>query len=112
MFDTIFDVQKKPTITIQQIMSPQQNEAFDMEKVEVKDTVAEKPVYCPTAFNNAYNHFDSLLAKYLWKDENLSTPERPIFSKSERFNIFFYITGIMCYKVCVYCHYKIESQSH
>jgi len=80
-------------------MSPLPKEAFDTEKEgEEKGTVATKPTFCPTVLNNVYYYFDSILDKYLWKDESLSTADRPIFSKSERYNIFFYITGIMCYK--------------
>jgi hypothetical protein len=84
-------------------------EPADAEKVTVDDLeckkgeVTERPVYCPSAFNKVYYYFDAILDKVLWKDESLSTPDRPIFSKAERYNIFFYILGIMCYKVRTLC---------
>jgi len=71
-------------------------EAADPEKVTVVE--AERPVCCPSAFNKVYYYFDAILDKVLWKDESLSTPDSPVFSKAERYNIFFYIVGIMCYK--------------
>ena len=79
-------------------------EAVDAGKVAVdledkNGEVAERPVYCPSAFNKVYYYFDAILDMVLWKDESLSTSDRPIFSKAERYNIFFYILGIMCYKV-------------
>jgi len=45
-----------------------------------------------------FNRADELLTKYLFTDESLSKPEKVIFSRSERWNIFMYIAGIMCYK--------------
>jgi hypothetical protein len=72
-------------------------DAADPEKVTVVE--AERPVCCPSAFNKVYYYFDAILDKVLWKDESLSTPDSPVFSKAERYNIFFYIVGIMCYKV-------------
>ena len=82
-------------------------DAVDAEKVTVVDgedkkgevQVAERPVCCPSAFNKLYYYLDSILDKVLWSDATLSTSGHPIFTKAERYNIFFYIVGIMCYKV-------------
>ena len=35
-----------------------------------------------------FNRADELLTKYLFTDESLSKPEKVIFSRSERWNIF------------------------
>ena len=48
-------------------------------------------------FRQTYSYFDGLLNKYLFKDTD-STDLQPNFSKSERWNIFCYIVGVMCYK--------------
>jgi len=45
-----------------------------------------------------YSHGDAFLNKHLFTDESLNSPEKTVFSKSERWNIFMYILGIMCYK--------------
>ena len=82
-------------------------DAVDADKITVSDLenkkgelqVAERPVCCPSAFNKLYYYLDSILDKFFWRDAALSTSDRPIFTKAERYNIFFYILGIMCYKV-------------
>ena len=87
-------------------------DAVDAEKVAVVDgedkkgevqAVAERPVCCPSAFNKLYYYLDSILDKVLWSDATSSTSGHPIFTKAERYNIFFYIVGIMCYKVRTKC---------
>ena len=78
-------------------------EEHHVKDVKVIDEMTEKAVFCPSAFNKLYNILDSFLEKFLWKDAALSTDARPIFTKAERYNIFFYIIGIMCYKVRTSC---------
>ena len=44
-----------------------------------------------------YNFGNDFVNKYIFTDK-LSTPEEPFFTKEERWNIFIYIIGLMCYK--------------
>jgi hypothetical protein len=75
-------------------------DAAGAERVVVaEDKVVEQPVCCPSGFNKLYYYLDSILDKVLWKDAASSSADRPVFTKAERYNIFFYILGIMCYKV-------------
>lgn len=79
-------------------------ETLNSEKDVKEITRKDEHVYCPRVFNNIYDYFDAILNKHLWHDEsNTGASNSQYFSKAERLNIFFYITGIMCYKVSAYC---------
>lgn len=69
-------------------------DAYDYELTEVTAVVKKDD----NVFRKTYSYFDGLLNKYVFQDETLGTDERPIFSKSERWNIACYIIGVMCYK--------------
>ena len=64
---------------------------------ELTEMTAKKSGGDGNIFRITYSYFDGLLNKYLFKDTD-STDLQPNFSKSERWNIFCYIVGVMCYK--------------
>ena len=84
------------------VNSAEKAAVLDGEDKKGEVQVAERSVCCPSAFNKLYYYLDSILDKVLWSDAASSTPDNPLFTKAERYNIFFYIVGIMCYKVRIH----------